>query len=65
MALGVDVGPTGGGGGLHEDAGVVGRLEVCSGENHLGGAVRQQTFGTEEDQLFAVFGGYVDVVEDH
>ena len=38
--LGVDVGSAGGGGGLHEDGGVVGRLEVRGGEDRLGRAVR-------------------------
>ena len=63
--LGVDVGSAGGGGGLHEDGGVVGRLEVRSGEDRLGRAVREQTVGTKEDEFLALFGGYVDVVEDH
>lgn len=44
---------------------MVGRLEVRSGEDHLGRAVREQTVGTKEDEFLAVFGGYVDVVEDH
>ena len=64
-AQGVDVGSSRGGGGLHEDGGVVGRLKVCLGEDSLGGAMSQQAVGTKEDKLLAVLGGYVDVVEDH
>ena len=37
-AQGVYVGSSRGGGGLHEDGGVVGRLKVCLGEDSLGGA---------------------------
>lgn len=44
---------------------MVGRLEVRRGEDHLGGAVCEQAVGAKEDELLAVFGGYVDVVEDH